>query len=99
MISIASVDLVSLADNHALDANIGCLRDTLAILDQARSLAQVITTHFPSPLPSYCAPVTLQIVLPTSSTTRSAPDASNATPTGRPIASPFSLINPFRTST
>ena len=38
------------------------------------------------------------MVLPTSSATSSAPDLSIATPTGRPIASPFSLTNPVNTS-
>ena len=42
-------------------------------------------------------PVTRQIVLPTSSATRSAPARSTATPTGRPRASPLS-IKPVSTS-
>ena len=42
--------------------------------------------------------VTRQIVFPTSSATSSDPVLSIATPTGRPIASPFSLMNPPRTS-
>ena len=39
-----------------------------------------------------------QTVLPTSSATRSAPDLSTATPTGRPCASPASFKNPVRIS-
>jgi len=42
--------------------------------------------------------VTRQIVLPTSSAMRSAPDLSTATPTGRPCASPASFKNPVRMS-
>jgi hypothetical protein len=44
------------------------------------------------------AGVTRQIVLPTSSATRSAPDLPTATPTGRPCAVPSALKNPVRTS-
>jgi hypothetical protein len=42
--------------------------------------------------------VTRQMVLPTSSATSSASRESIATPTGRPIASPFCLMNPVSTS-
>src|SRR3982074_871375 len=44
------------------------------------------------------APLTRQIVLPTSSATSSAPLVSIATPTGRPRASPPSLTKPGSTS-
>src|SRR6185503_686739 len=43
--------------------------------------------------------VTLHTAFPTSSATSSAPRASTATPTGRPIASPPSRTKPVRTST
>ena len=54
-----------------------------------------------TPSAFYCAADTdtLQMIFPTSSATRSAPVLSRATPTGRPIASPFSLMNPVRTTT
>src|SRR4051812_16657883 len=42
--------------------------------------------------------VTLQIELPTSSATSSAPPLSIATPTGRPIATPDGSTNPVSTS-
>ena len=42
---------------------------------------------------------TRQTVLPTSSATSRAPRVSITTPTGRPIASPFSLTKPVNTST
>src|SRR5688572_24205833 len=41
---------------------------------------------------------TRQITFPTSSATSNAPRLSIATPTGRPMASPFSLTNPVNTS-
>ena len=47
----------------------------------------------------YGRDVTRQTALPTSSATSSAPRLSMATPTGRPIASPFSFTNPVSTST
>ncbi len=43
-------------------------------------------------------PETRHTTFPTSSATSSAPRVSIATPTGRPIASPFSLTNPVSTS-
>src|SRR5688500_7524448 len=54
------------------------------------------TSQDPLPAP---LPVTRQMVLPTSSATSSAPRPSMATPTGRPIASPFSRTNPVSRST
>ena len=47
---------------------------------------------------SYCAGVTRQMILPTSSATRSAPALSSTTPAGRPFASPSSLKKPVSTS-
>lgn len=42
--------------------------------------------------------VTRQMTLPTSSATRSPPERTPSTPTGRPMASPLSLRKPVRTS-
>ena len=47
----------------------------------------------------YSSAVTRQITLPTSSAISRAPLLSIATPTGRPMASPFSLTKPVSTST